>query len=286
MTGVADWSASAGSTRAARLPACSPRRRARRAWPSSGGPTSGKSTLFNRLPGRGALHRARHARAPRATPSTRWSRPPDGPLCFVDTAGMRRPSKTERGTEQLRGAASPRRPRAGRHRPPRDRRHRRGTHQDQRLAERIGVSGCPAIVVLNKWDLVGHRRPRRRAWPGWATAWPSWAAAPVLKVSALDGQGRPPHPPGAPRGRRRLPPAGARPARSTAPCATSRPPTRRRGARIRYAVQGAIDPPTFTLFTNGRLPPTYLRYVERRLREPFDLGATPIKLRVRVGGKC
>jgi len=56
-------------------------------------------------------------------------------------------------------------------------------------------------------------------------------------------------------------------------------------ARIRYAVQGAVDPPTFTLFSSGRLPATYLRYLERGLRETFDLGPTPLKLRVRVGGK-
>ena len=48
-----------------------------------------------------------------------------------------------------------------------------------------------------------------------------------------------------------------------------------------YATQGATDPPTFTLFANQELPPTYLRYLERKLREAFDLGATPIKLRVR-----
>ena len=53
------------------------------------------------------------------------------------------------------------------------------------------------------------------------------------------------------------------------------------GARILYATQGATDPPTFTLFANKTLPPTYLRYVERKLREAFDLGATPVKLRVR-----
>jgi GTP-binding protein len=50
-------------------------------------------------------------------------------------------------------------------------------------------------------------------------------------------------------------------------------------------VQGAIDPPTFTLFTNGRLPQTYIRYIERGLREKFEFGATPMKLRVRIGGK-
>ena len=53
------------------------------------------------------------------------------------------------------------------------------------------------------------------------------------------------------------------------------------GARVLYATQGATDPPTFTLFTNKALPPTYVRYLERRLREEFDLGATPIKMRVR-----
>jgi GTP-binding protein len=53
------------------------------------------------------------------------------------------------------------------------------------------------------------------------------------------------------------------------------------GARVLYATQGAVDPPTFTLFANRELPPTYLRYLERKLREAFDLGPTPIKLRVR-----
>ncbi len=48
-----------------------------------------------------------------------------------------------------------------------------------------------------------------------------------------------------------------------------------------YATQGATDPPTFTLFATRELPPTYLRYLERKIREAFDLGPTPIKLRVR-----
>ena len=48
-----------------------------------------------------------------------------------------------------------------------------------------------------------------------------------------------------------------------------------------YATQGATDPPTFTLFANRELPRTWLRYLERRLREDLDLGSTPIKLRVR-----
>jgi GTP-binding protein len=50
---------------------------------------------------------------------------------------------------------------------------------------------------------------------------------------------------------------------------------------VLYATQGATDPPTFTLFANRDLPPSYLRYLERMLREAFNLGATPIKVRVR-----
>jgi GTP-binding protein len=53
------------------------------------------------------------------------------------------------------------------------------------------------------------------------------------------------------------------------------------GARVLYAMQGAADPPTFTLFTNRELPRTYLRYLENQLRDAFDLGAVPVKLRVR-----
>jgi GTP-binding protein len=53
------------------------------------------------------------------------------------------------------------------------------------------------------------------------------------------------------------------------------------GVKVLYATQAATDPPTFTLFSNREVPPTYLRYLERSLREGFDLGATPIKMRVR-----
>jgi GTP-binding protein len=50
---------------------------------------------------------------------------------------------------------------------------------------------------------------------------------------------------------------------------------------VLYATQGATDPPTFTLFANKDMPPTYLRYLERKIREHFEFGNTPLKLRVR-----
>ncbi|MSV68875.1 MAG: ribosome biogenesis GTPase Der, partial [Actinobacteria bacterium] len=59
------------------------------------------------------------------------------------------------------------------------------------------------------------------------------------------------------------------------------PLDRKHRTRILYATQGASEPPTFTIFATRPLPPSYLRYIERSLREEFDLGPTPIKIRVR-----
>jgi GTP-binding protein len=247
-----------------------------------GRPNVGKSTLFNRLLGeeRSIVHDVPGTTRDSIDTVVETS---EGPVCFIDTAGLRRPSKTDRGTEQhatLRALRALERAdiailvidaTVG------------ASHQDQRLAERIGVSGCPAIVALNKWDLV-PTDGRDDVLAGVGDRLAFLGSAPVLKISARSGKGV----------HRILPalrdaveayhhrvPTGA--LNRTVQELQGRQPAPR--ARIRYAVQGAIDPPTFTLFTSGRLPPTYLRYIERGLREKFGLGATPMKLRVRVGGK-
>ena len=246
-----------------------------------GRPNVGKSTLFNRLLGeeRSIVH---------DLPGTTRDaidtvvETPDGPVCFIDTAGLRRPSKTDRGTEQhatLRALRALERAdvavlvidaTVG------------ASHQDQRLAERIGVSGCPAIVALNKWDQVpADERDDVLAGVGDRLAF--LGAAPVLKISALSGKGV-----------HRILPA----LRDSEAAYHQRVPTGALNrtiqelqgrqaaprAKIRYIVQGATDPPTFTLFTNGRLPQTYIRYIERGIREKFDFGATPMKL-PRAGGR-
>ncbi len=247
-----------------------------------GRPNVGKSTLFNRLLGE---ERAIVHDMPGTTRDAIDTvvETPDGPVRFIDTAGLRRPANVDRGTEQH---ATMRALRAleradvavlvidatvG------------ASHQDQRLAERIGVSGCPTIVALNKWDQVPID-DRDDVLAGVGDRLAFLGAAPVLKMSALSGKGV-----------HRILPA----LRDCVTAYHQRVPTgtlnrtvqdlqNRQAApraKIRYIVQGAIDPPTFTLFTNGRLPQTYLRYIERGIRERFDLGATPMKLRVRIGGK-
>ena len=172
-----------------------------------GRPNVGKSTLFNRLMGeeRSIVH---------DMPGTTRDaidtvvETPDGPVCFIDTAGLRRPSRTDRGTEQhamLRALRALERAdiailvidaTVG------------ASHQDQRLAERIGVSGCPAIVVLNKWDQVADRRPRRRAGRGRGPPGLPRRGPGAQDLGAV-GQGRAPHPAGPARRRGGLPPARA-----------------------------------------------------------------------------
>jgi len=246
-----------------------------------GRPNVGKSTLFNRLVGdeRSVTHDA--------PGTTRDSvdtvvETPEGSVCFIDTAGMRRKSRTERGTEYfsvLRALEALDRAdiallvidaTSG------------VTHQDQRLAERVGAAGCPTVVILNKWELIPvEDRPDILEDIGDRLAF--LGDAPVLKISALSGLGVHHILPAVAAAEEayhsRIPTGELN--RALKAIQAAHPPT---GAKIQYAVQGAIDPPTFTLFTNGRLQPTYLRYVERGLRERFELGPTPIRLRVRAKG--
>jgi GTP-binding protein len=244
-----------------------------------GRPNVGKSTLFNQLIGeeRSVVHDMPGTTRDAIDTVVDTSA---GLIRFIDTAGMRKRARTEAGLETYSVLRSL------------DALDRAdiailvidatdgATGQDQRLAERISASGCPAIVILNKWELVAtEERDNVLATVGDKLAF--LGDAPVLKTTALSGKGV-----------HRLLPALANAAIDYA----KRVPT---GAlnrairdlqikqpaptgKIRYAVQGATEPPTFTLFVAGRLPTTYLRYVERSLRERFELGASPIRVRVRV----
>ena len=52
--------------------------------------------------------------------------------------------------------------------------------------------------------------------------------------------------------------------------------------KIMFATQPSTAPPTFVLFTSGKLEASYERYIERRLREEFGFVGTPIVLQQRV----
>ncbi|MFK7919479.1 MAG: ribosome biogenesis GTPase Der [Ilumatobacter sp.] len=244
-----------------------------------GRPNVGKSTLFNKLVGedRAVVHDM--AGTTRDAIDT-MVETEDGPMIFVDTAGMRRKGKIDDSAEYysmvralraiddsdvallvIDGTEGV-------------------TAQDQRLAERVDASGCPILIVLNKWELVSAddrievmaELHRKLAFVG---------DAPILKISALSGKnvGRllPHLNESIAQYHTRVP---TRDINKIIAAAQQRAPGPK-GAKVLYAVQGATDPPTFTLFVNREIPATYMRYLERVIREEFGLGSTAIKMRVR-----
>jgi GTP-binding protein len=252
-----------------------------------GRPNVGKSTLFNRLVGdeRAVVHDLPGTTRDAIDTVVETD---DGPLRFVDTAGMRRKSRVEEPTEYyslVRALQAIDRADAallvidatdG------------VTHQDQHLAERVDAAGTAVVIVLNKWDLLdAEQRASVRAQVADRLHFLSYA--PVLPLSALTGK-RVHHLLPALREaeaayHQRIPTAALNRVLSAAQAAHPPPIVRRHRPRVLYATQGATDPPTFTLFATRSLPPQYLRYLERKLRESFDLGPTPIKLRVRQRGE-
>ena len=205
----------------------------------------------------------------------------DGPVVFVDTAGMRRRSRIDDSAEYYSLVLALRAV---------DGSYialfvidaTQGiTAQDQRLAERIDAAGCPIVIMLNKWELIDDTEERERIDLEVKRKLYFVDDAPVLKVSALTGKGvhklRPVLQEAILQYHRRIP---TRDVNRVIADAQQRQAAGG-GARVMYALQGATDPPTFTLFVNRELPHTYLRYLERSIREAFNFGSTPLKLRVR-----
>ncbi|MDH4168522.1 MAG: ribosome biogenesis GTPase Der, partial [Acidimicrobiia bacterium] len=244
-----------------------------------GRPNVGKSTLFNQLIGedRAVVHdrpgTTRDAIDTIVETGT-------GPVRFIDTAGMRRRAKVDDGTEYYSVV--------------RALRSVDGadvallvidatvgiTHQDQRLAERVDAAGCPVVVLLNKWELLDAEQRERITYQV-SRKLHFIGEAPVFRISAMSGKNvhriLPALNDSIDDYSRRVPTREVNNVIRAAQSAQAAP----HGGRVLYATQGATDPPTFTLFANKELPQTYLRYLERSLREAFDFGSTPIKIRVR-----
>jgi len=59
------------------------------------------------------------------------------------------------------------------------------------------------------------------------------------------------------------------------------PRAQNRPVRVLYATQVSVAPPTFVLFATDRVGASWLRFLERRLRERFGFFGNPIRLVVR-----
>lgn len=163
--------------------------------------------------------------------------------------------------------------------------------QNLTIARQVIEEGRGLVVALNKWDLVTdrsglmadvhHRLEHSLA---------QLRGVPVVRLSALNGEGI-----------NKLMPAVVDvfkrwQARVTtaqlnqwlASATEQHPPPlgpQGRRMRLRYATQAKTRPPTFILFTNsaGKLPDSYLRYLQNGIREAFDLEGVPVRIHLRKG---
>jgi len=141
------------------------------------------------------------------------------------------------------------------------------------------------VIAFNKWDLLDEDRhtllereiDRDLARIAWA---------PRVNISAMSG-----------RAVQRLAPALRRSLESwdrristgrlnswlnDVVSATPPPPRGGKAPRVLFATQADVRPPRFVLFSTGFLEAGYRRFIERRLREDFDFGGTPIEISVRL----
>lgn len=156
------------------------------------------------------------------------------------------------------------------------------THQDQRIASEVVEAGTALVILMNKWDALDEeqREMTERSLPD-RFGFVDWA--PVMRLSAVTGARL-----------NRLGPIvqavlEARQNRVGTGqlnrlvrdwTAAHLPPVRKgRRAKIHYAVQAGVAPPTFVLFTSGGdLGDDYLRFLENRIRDNFDFTGNPVHL--------
>jgi GTP-binding protein len=252
-----------------------------------GRPNVGKSSLLNCLLGQ---NRAIVSAVPGTTRDAIdtqmvW----DGqPVTLIDTAGIRRRGKVERGVEKysvLRALKAIQRA---------DVVFLLLDAQDLVTAQDAHVAGFvldalrSIVVVVNKWDLIDKNTYTAQAYTRQVRRDLRFLDyVPVVFVSALTGQ----------RVQRLLPLAAeiwserrvriptADLNRLVEAAVAQHPPPHKAGKRLRflYATQAEVDPPTFVFFVNdSRLVHfSYQRYLENQIRRAYPYVGTPLRLRFR-----
>ncbi len=166
------------------------------------------------------------------------------------------------------------------------------SEQDVKIAGFIHEEGKPSVVVINKWDLVEkdtHTVDKFKKQLACDLAFMDYFR--YITVSALTGQ----------RVNKLMSEVNYVYAKSTfrvttgmlndiitdAVQAVEPPSANGRRAKIKYATQASIKPPTFIIFTNDAslVHFSYRRYLENYIRRAFSLDGTPIKLVFRGGDK-
>jgi GTP-binding protein len=246
-----------------------------------GRPNVGKSSLFNRIlrDERAVVHEdPGTTRDPIDVAIHTLGRT----LRFVDTAGFRRPVRTE-GVEYYGLVRSIRAISRAQVALLVIDANEGLTSEDKRVATRVVEAGRGLVTAMNKWDLVPSEQ-RADRFEELAEDLKLFAGSPTLRTSALTGMGV---------GRvvpallsvheswaRRVPTSEVNRILQEALAAT--PPPRRAG-RIRYATQVSAGPPSLVLFGAEDPGASYSRYLEGVLRRAFGFQGVPIRLTFRLG---
>jgi GTPase len=248
-----------------------------------GRPNVGKSSLVNRLIG---SERAVVSSVPGTTRDAFDSTIMVGgePVTLIDTAGIRRSGRIERGIEKysvLRALRAIERCDVdmllidaveG------------VTAQDTHIAGMIIEAKKGVAILVNKWDAIEKDNQTYKAFEAQVReAFKFIDYAPILFISALEGQRT---------GRivqlareiqdqrQKRVPTGELNGFLRQAVLDQPPMAVKKGAHLRlyYAVQPQIEPPVFLFFANdGTLVHwSYARYLENRLRERYDFGGTPL----------
>jgi GTPase len=203
---------------------------------------------------------------------------------FIDTAGIRKRVKTASGHEyyaSLRTATAMERAEVailvidG---------SQSISEQDLRIIQTVRDSGRALVIAFNKWDLVDDERryylereyERELVQVQWAprinitarTGWHIDRIVPALDA-ALEGW------------ETRISTGTLNAFLGRLVAEHPHPIRGGKQSKILFGTQAQTAPPTFVLFTSGKLDAGYERYIERRLREEFGFVGTPIALQVR-----
>jgi GTP-binding protein len=158
------------------------------------------------------------------------------------------------------------------------------SEQDTRLITAVAEAGRALVIAFNKWDLVDEERrhyldrevERDLVRVPWAprvnitarTGWHVDRLVPALDA-ALEGWST------------RVGTGALNSFLGRLVAEHPHPVRGGRQPRILFGTQASTEPPTFVLFTTAQLEASYLRFVERRLREEFGFVGTPVHVQQR-----